>query len=135
MEEVITVAKDDDMNKQFEDLRKQFETTPPKYIGDYKRRGWAENIFKKMSNNSVEVEENGTTMSEAILQANDGTFYPAFISLTPLGDIGVYFIIEGTSKDEYNLVPYELIRNYLGKTDEQLLPFQYTLLTEVEDIE
>ncbi|RDU37566.1 hypothetical protein DRW41_06920 [Neobacillus piezotolerans] len=115
------------------ELLEELKENPPKIIGGYKKQGWAVKSLDKISNDPVEKEEDGTIMAKAVLESSDLSYYPAFLHLHPKkkGQIlGVYFIAE--SKDQYDLIPFELAKEFIDKSDGELLPFRYRTIEKVE---
>ncbi|WP_419882309.1 hypothetical protein ACN6MY_00300 [Peribacillus sp. B-H-3] len=123
----------DNNQNQINHLKEQLKNTPPKIIGGYKKPGWALKVLDKISNDAVETEPDGKITAKGILEAKDKTYYPAFLTLdmSSSGQIaGVYFISE--TSDQFELLPFELIREFIGKTDSDLLPFKYRTLEKIE---
>ncbi|MDZ5471917.1 hypothetical protein SM124_09170 [Bacillus sp. 31A1R] len=115
------------------DLLKQLKENPPKVIGGYKRQGWAVKILDSMSNDSVEQEEDRIVTAKAVIEANDKTYYPAFLTLDLNKNgqiIGAYFVTE--DDEHYNLIPFEIIKDYINKTEAELLPFKYRTLEKID---
>jgi hypothetical protein len=103
----------------------------PKIIGDYKKQGWAKKVLEKIDNPSVEKEEDGVVSAKAVLLSDEGTYYPAFLSISIKDEgkiMGVYFISE--DKEAYSLIPFELTSNSLDHS--KLLPFKYRTLEKIE---
>lgn len=96
-----------------------------KIIGGYKRKKWAERVFDKMS---IVMEEDGELIKKGLLSAQDSTYFPVFLAFETGKETlkGVYFISE--SEDQYNLIPYELAKEFLTKKAEELEPFSYELV-------
>lgn len=120
-------------NKQFSELKKQFEVDPPKIIGGYKRQVWAQKVLDKIENDDIEKEPKGLISAKAILEAKNGTFYPAFLLLDTKksGKIqDAFFITE--DKEQFNLIPLELALQYSGKEDGDLMPFRYRTLSKIK---
>ncbi|WML46119.1 hypothetical protein [Neobacillus sp. PS3-40] len=119
-----------------EELLKQFEQSPPKIIGGYKKQGWAIKVLDKTGNEAVEVEEDGTVTAKAVLESSDNSYYPAFIHIDvkQKGQIvGVYFISE--KKDQFDLIPFELAKEFIEKEEKDLIPFKYRTLEKIENDE
>ncbi|NRD77325.1 hypothetical protein HPT25_07410 [Bacillus sp. BRMEA1] len=111
----------------------QLSAHPPKIIGGYKKPGWAVKTLEKISNESVEVEEDGTVTAKAVLLAADQTYYPAFLSLDKDSGrkiIGAYLIAE--QDEEYILIPFEIAKDFLQKEESELTPFRYRTLEKIE---
>ncbi|MBM7690856.1 hypothetical protein JOC77_000259 [Peribacillus deserti] len=123
-----------DTQNQNKDLLEQLKNNPPKIIGGYKKPGWALKVLDKISNDSVEHEPDGSTVTaKAILEAKDETYYPAFITLdmTNKGQIaGAYFISE--SDEEFELLPFEIAKAFIKKEEAELTPFKYRTLEQIE---
>lgn len=122
------------MNKesQFINLMESLKKCPPKVIGGYKRQGWAVKVLDNISNGNVEKEGDGSVIAKAVLQAKDQTYYPAFLTLdlTKKGQItGAYFISD--NKEQYDLIPFEIAKHFLNKTEQELLPFKYRTLVQI----
>ncbi|MFB6469533.1 hypothetical protein ACE38V_22630 [Cytobacillus sp. Hz8] len=118
---------------QTNDLLEQFKEKPPKVIGGYKKQGWAVKVLENISNESIEFEENDTVTAKSILLANNETYYPAFLTLDLKNQgqmIGAYLISE--DDDQYNLIPFEIAKDFLNKTDKELLPLKYRTLEKIE---
>lgn len=115
------------------DILDALNANPPKIIGGYKRPGWAVKTLENISNDAVEVEEDGTITAKAVLMAADETYYPAFLTLNMKNGgnvIGSYLISEG--EETYNLIPFEMARSFIKKKDEELIPFRYRTLEKIE---
>jgi hypothetical protein len=111
----------------------QLATNPPKIIGSYKKSGWAIKVLDKISNDSIEREPDGNITAKAILLAADDTYYPAFLTLDMRNNgeiMGAYFIAE--NKDEFQLIPFELAKEFIPKEDTELTPFRYRTLEKIE---
>lgn len=111
----------------------QLDANPPKIIGGYKRAGWAVKILENISNESVEKEDAGKITAKAVLQAADQTYYPSFLTLDLENEgkiLGAYLISE--NEEVYQLIPFEIARNYIKKADEDLTPFRYRTLDKIE---
>jgi hypothetical protein len=115
------------------DLLKQLEKNPPKLIGGYKKQGWAVKTLEKISNDDIEEEGNGLITAKAVLEAKDGTYYPAFLTLNLAEKgkvVGLYLIAE--NKEQFDLIPFELAKPFLNKSENDLLPFRYRTLAKIE---
>lgn len=115
------------------ELLEQLKANPPKIIGGYKKQGWAVKALDKIINDAIEIEEDGTITAKAVLESSDLSYYPAFINvdLKNKGQIlEVYFIAE--SKDQYDLIPFELAKEFIDKKDGDLLPFKYRTIEKIE---
>nr|WP_035322287.1 hypothetical protein [Peribacillus kribbensis] len=103
-------------------------------IWGYKKAGWALKVLDKISNDSVEHEPDGSAVTaKAILEASDQTYYPAFLTLdlTNHGQIaGAYFISE--KEDQFELLPFEVAKEFIKKDESELLPFRYRTLEQIE---
>lgn len=118
---------------QTKELLEQFNENPPKVIGGYKKQGWAVKVLENISNESIEVEEDGTVTAKSILVANDETYYPAFLTLDMKNNgqvIGAYLISE--EEDQFILIPFEIAKEFLNKSEEELLPIKYRTLEKIE---
>jgi hypothetical protein len=115
------------------EILNQLMANPPKIIGGYKKAGWAVKTLEKISNEPIEMESDGTVTAMAVLLAADQTYYPAFLTLD-LKDsgkiVGVYLITE--NKEEYNLIPYEIAKEFVHKEELELIPFRYRTLEKIE---
>lgn len=115
------------------ELLEKLQKNPPKVIGGYKRQGWAVKALDNTSNESVEVEEDGIVTAKAVLEANDKTYYPAFLTLDLNNSgqvIGAYLITE--TEEQFELIPFEIIKDFINKTEAELLPFKYRTLEKIE---
>jgi hypothetical protein len=111
----------------------KLSANPPKIIGGYKKSGWAVKILGNITNESVEIEPDGTVTAKAVLLAADQTYYPAFLTLDIENGgkiIGSYLIAE--NKEEYILIPFEIARDFIHKKDSELTPFRYRTLEKIE---
>ena len=119
--------------KKESDIFIQLAANPPKVIGGYKKSGWAIKTLDKISNDSVEIEPDGNITAKTILLAADETYYPAFLTLD-MGNqgkiVGVYLVAE--NKEEFNLIPFEIAKDFLNKEDVELTPFRYRTLEKIE---
>lgn len=116
-----------------EQIKQQLRENPPKIIGGYKRQVWAQKALDKTANENIEKEPNGFVTAKAILEANDGSFYPAFllIDIKKNGKIkDAFFLSE--DKDQYDLIPLELAMEVVDKEPNQLLPFKYRTLEKIK---
>ncbi|WP_409299388.1 hypothetical protein V1498_20195 [Peribacillus sp. SCS-26] len=120
-----------DQNK---DLLEQLKAHPPKIIGGYKKPGWALKVLDKISNDAAEYEaDRSAVTAKAILEAADGTYYPAFLTLdlNNGGQIaGAYFISE--KNEQFELLPFELAKEFIPKEESGLTPFKYRTLEQIE---
>ncbi|WP_059171903.1 hypothetical protein [Bacillus sp. FJAT-27445] len=115
------------------ELLEQLKANPPKIIGGYKKQGWAVKVLDKIINDAVEKEEDGTISAKAVLESTDLSYYPAFLHLDPKSKgqiLGVYLIAE--NKDQYDLIPFELAKEFIDKTEGDLLPFKYRTIEKIE---
>ncbi|WP_100374085.1 hypothetical protein [Bacillus sp. FJAT-45037] len=98
-----------------------------KIIGEYKSKAWAIKVFEKMELNE---DSDGEVLVKAIFESSNNLFYPGFLAYAEV-DLdtlkGVYMISE--SDDQFNLIPYELAKDYLKKDATTLEPFTYTTLS------
>lgn len=120
------------MNNQNE-LIEQLAANPPKIIGGYKKSGWATKVLDKISNDSIEKENDGNITAKAILLAADETYYPAFLTLDMQNNgkiLGAYFIAE--DKEEFQLIPFEIAKEFISKGESELTPFRYRTLEKIE---
>lgn len=118
---------------QTKDLLEQLKENPPKVIGGYKKQGWAVKVLENISNETIEFEEDGTVTAKSILLANDETYYPAFLTLDMENKgqvIGAYLISE--EENQFILIPFEIAKDFLNKSDEELLPLKYRTLEKIE---
>jgi hypothetical protein len=118
------------------ELLEQYKKNPPKIIGGYKKQGWAVKTLEKIDNIAVEHEEDGTITAKAVLEANDHSYYPAFLHLDIKNHgqiIGAYFISEG--KEQFDLIPFEIAQKYIEKEEKELTPFKYRTLEKIEEDE
>lgn len=118
---------------QLNELLNQLAANPPKIIGGYKKSGWAMKILDKIENDSVEFEPDGNITAKGILLAADETYYPAFLTLDMQSNgkvIGAYFITENT--DEFQLLPFEIAKEYMEKEESSLTPFRYRTIEKIE---
>ncbi|MDP4085834.1 MAG: hypothetical protein Q8934_14605 [Bacillota bacterium] len=115
------------------DLLNLIASNPPKIIGGYKKSGWAVKVLDKISNDPVEVEQDGNITAKAVLLAADETYYPSFLTLDMRHNgkvIGAYLIAE--SKDEFQLIPFEMAKEYMEKDESKLVPFRYRTIEKVD---
>jgi hypothetical protein len=121
-------------HKNQNDLLNQFAANPLKVIGGYKKPGWAMKILDKISNDSIEVEQDGNITAKAILLAADESYYPAFLTLDMQNNgkiIGAYLIAE--NKEEFNLIPFEIAKEYINKKETELTPFRYRTIEKIKE--
>ena len=81
---------------------------------------------------AITVEEDQTITAMAVIKSKDNSFYPAFLHLDPQkgGQIlGVYFIAE--KEEQFDLIPFEVAKEFLNKSEEELLPLQYRTLEKI----
>jgi hypothetical protein len=116
-----------------DEIRKQFEKEPPKIIGGYKRQVWAQKALDKTANDNIEKEPKGFLSAKAILEAKDGTFYPAFLLIDSKksGKIQDAFFLSEV-KDQFNLIPLELALEYVDKDSGDMMPFRYRTLEQIK---
>ncbi|MGA5690550.1 hypothetical protein [Cytobacillus pseudoceanisediminis] len=122
-----------EQSKEMHELLSQLQEKPPKIIGGYKKQGWAGKILEKISNDPIEKEEDGTITAKAILEAKNNTYYPSFlnIDLSQKGKVsGIYFIAE--NEDQFDLIPFEIGKEFLKITEDELLPLKYKTLEKIE---
>lgn len=115
------------------DILNQLAANPPKVIGGYKKTGWAVKVLDKISNDTIETEPDGNITAKAILLAADESHYPAFLTLDMKSGakiIGVYLIAE--NKELFNLIPFEIARDFIDKKDSELTPFRYRTLEKID---
>ncbi|MED3549858.1 hypothetical protein [Cytobacillus praedii] len=120
-------------SNDMEQVKKQFEKDPPKIIGGYKRQGWAQKALDKTENEDIEQEKKGFITAKAILEAKDGSYYPAFllIDTKKSGRIkDAFFLSE--AQEQFNLIPLELALEYMDKDTSDLMPFRYRTLGKVK---
>ena len=120
------------MNEQ-EKVIAKYKEDPPKIIGGYKRQGWAIKVLDKIENEAVEAEEDGSITAKAVLESNDKCYYPAFLNLDleHKGQIiGAYFIAE--DKDQFDLIPFEIAKEFIEKEEKDLIPFKYRTLEKID---
>ncbi|KFL15841.1 hypothetical protein GT94_13800 [Geobacillus stearothermophilus] len=114
-------------------LLEQLRKNPPKLVGGYKKQGWAIKVLERIANPDVEDEGDGRVTAKAVLRAQDGTYYPAFltIDLHQQGRVvGVYFIAE--NKEQFDLIPFEWAKEFLGKPEQAIIPFRYRTLSKID---
>ncbi|GAB6891169.1 hypothetical protein NSQ51_15080 [Geobacillus sp. FSL K6-0789] len=114
-------------------LLEQLRKNPPKLVGGYKKQGWAIKVLERIANPDVEDEGDGLVTAKAVLWAQDGTYYPAFltIDLNQQGRVvGVYFIAE--NKEQFDLIPFEWAKEFLGKPEQAIIPFRYRTLSKID---
>ena len=120
-------------SSKFDHIKKQFEKDPPKIIGGYKRQGWAQKTLDKIENADIEQEPKGFVTAKAILEANDGSYYPAFllIDTKKSGKIkDAFFLSE--EQEQFNLIPLELALEFIDKEANDLMPFRYRTLGKIK---
>lgn len=116
-----------------EKILEQFKDSPPKIIGGYKKQGWAVKVLDKIENDAVEYEDDQTAMAKAVMESSDHSYYPAFLHLDLANNgmiIGAYFISE--TKEQFELIPFELAKEFIDKAEEDLIPFKYRTLEKIE---
>jgi hypothetical protein len=122
-----------EQSNELKELIAQLKENPPKIIGSYKKQGWAIKTLDKIGNESVEVEEDGTVTAKAVLESKDESYFPAFLHLDIHNKgqiIGVYLVAE--NEDQFDLIPFEIAKEFLGKDINQLTPFKYRTLEKIE---
>lgn len=120
------------IQEQTNSLLEKLQENPPKIIGGYKKQGWAVKTLDKISNPAVEEEKNNLITAKAVLMAHDETFYPAFLTLDLKKQgqiIGAYFISE--TEDQFELIPFEVAKNFTKKPESELIPFKYRTLEQI----
>lgn len=120
-------------SEELKNILEQLKENPPKIIGGYKKQGWAAKVLDKVSNEPIENEDDGTITAMAILEANDQTYFPAFLNLDiqKKGQIiGVYMIAE--DEEQFSLIPFEIAQEFISKKDKELLPFKYRTLEKID---
>ncbi|EIJ80479.1 hypothetical protein PB1_08967 [Bacillus methanolicus PB1] len=120
-------------SNDLKDIIEQLKKNPPKIIGGYKKQGWAVKVLEKISNDAVEQEEDGTVTAKAVLEAKDATYFPAFLHLDLMKKgqiIGAYFISENDR--QFDLIPFEIAKEFMNKKEEDLVPFKYRTLEKIE---
>ncbi|MBS4190219.1 hypothetical protein KHA94_08390 [Bacillus sp. FJAT-49705] len=118
---------------KYDQIKKQFEKEPPKIIGGYKRQGWAQKTLDKTANDDIEQEPKGFVTAKAILEANDGSYYPAFllIDTKKSGKVkDAFFISE--AEDQFHLIPLQLALEFIEKEASDLMPFRYKTLGKIK---
>lgn len=118
---------------QIDSLIENFKKHPPKIIGGYKKSGWALKVLEKISNEATETEMDGTITAKAILEAKDLTYYPAFLTIDKNKNgqiLGAYLLSE--KAEQFELLPFEMVKEFLGKPEEELTPFRYRTLEKIE---
>ncbi|WNS75126.1 hypothetical protein RRV45_19955 [Bacillus sp. DTU_2020_1000418_1_SI_GHA_SEK_038] len=120
-------------SSEYDQIRKQFEKNPPKIIGGYKRQGWAQKTLDKTANDDIEQEPKGFVTAKAILEANDGSYYPAFllIDTKKSGKIKDAFFLSEV-EDQFHLIPLELALEFIDKDASELMPFRYRTLVKIK---
>lgn len=119
--------------KGLDEILEQFKENPPKIIGGYKKQGWAVKALEKIENDAVEYEEDGTVTAKAVLESHDESYYPAFLHLDIKEQgqiIGAYFISE--TKDQFDLIPFEIAKEFIDKEEKDLIPFKYRTLEKIK---
>jgi hypothetical protein len=115
------------------ELLEQYKENPPKIIGGYKKQGWAVKALEKIDNEAVEHEPDGTITVKVVLEANDKSYYPAFLHLDIKNKgmiIGAYLITEG--KEQFDLIPFEIAQAFMEKEEKNLIPFKYRTIEKVD---
>ncbi|MFT4414451.1 hypothetical protein ACLM5H_11380 [Fredinandcohnia humi] len=115
------------------EVEKTLKDNPPKIIGDYKKQGWALKALEKTSNEDIEKEANGKVTAKAVLEAKDGTYYPAFLLLDIKKSgkiIDCFFLAE--SNDHFDLIPLQLAQEFFGKDSSEVMPFKYRTLAQIK---
>lgn len=118
--------------QELKSIIESLKNTPPKIIGGYKKQGWAIKVLDKTSNESIEAESD-TITAKAVLEASDGTYYPAFLTLDMNNNgqfAGAYLLAE--DEDQFNLIPYEIAKEFVQKPESDLIPFKYRTLEKIE---
>ena len=123
------------MNNQTQtnDLLEKLQENPPKIIGGYKKQGWAVKTLDKISNPAVEIEDDNMVTAKAVLQANDETYYPAFLTLSLENSgqiVGAYFISE--QEEQFELIPFEVAIPFTKKSENELIPFKYRTIEKID---
>lgn len=116
-----------DVKEIIENLKKN----PPKFIGGYKKQGWAIKVLDKIMDELLEEDQEVVTV-KAVLEAKDGTYYPAFLSLDMKnkGQIaGIYLLAE--EEEQFNLIPFEIAKELMAKPENELVPFKYRTLEKL----
>ncbi|WP_163099349.1 hypothetical protein [Peribacillus alkalitolerans] len=113
------------------EIIENLQQNPPKFIGGYKKQGWAIKALEKISDEEVEESTDNVTV-KGILEAKDGSFYPAFLTLdlTQKGLVsGIYLLAE--DEDQFNLIPFEIAKEVMDKSEGDLIPFKYRTMEPV----
>lgn len=115
--------------KHKEDL-KELEKKPPEIIGGFKKRIEAYRLLKSIPNPERE-EEDGMVFCKGIVQANDGTFYPVFLTIaTPGGELwDSGFIAENYEE----VISQDLIFPFIKKNQDEIFPYEYQALSHIEE--
>jgi hypothetical protein len=120
-------------NQELKTIIEGFKQNPPKIIGGYKKQGWAVKVLEKIENENIEQEEDGTITAKAIVEASDETYYPTFLTIDIKSGgqiIGAYFISE--KSDQFELIPFEIAKEFMNKEEKELLPFKYKSLEKID---
>jgi len=105
---------------------------PPIIIGGFSKRIDALQVLNSLGNDEVEEIEDGFILAKGIIKFNDGTYYPAFltISLSDGGELWEeHFVVE--NYDE--LISGGFAKPYLNKSNEQIYPYEYETLSYLEE--
>lgn len=116
------------------EIRQLYPNSNPKILGGYKSEGWAKRILNKMSNPAVEFEAKNIALAKAIVKIQNGSFYPAFLSIdiSKRGLItGAYFVSE--RKDQFDLLPLDIAFQFIRLPEEEFFPLRYKTLVRIED--
>ncbi len=120
-------------NTKINEVTSNLKENPPTIIGGYKRQGWAVKALEKTSNADLEIEKGGLVTAKAILEAKDGTFYPAFLTLNTKQKgqiVDAFFLSE--NDDQFDLIPLQIAQDFIGKDPSDLMPFRYKTLEKIE---
>jgi hypothetical protein len=113
-------------------IRKELSANPPVIVGGFQRRIEAYRIIRSVPEPTIYDFGDGFLSAKAIVQAKDGTFYPAFCSIDKSsgGELwGVEYIRQGSS----DTVSDSFIFPYINKPEDEMYPIEYETLQTIED--
>lgn len=112
-------------------IKIELDKKPPRIIGGFKRKIDAYRAIERISNpDRVELED-GMVHVKGILKANDKSYYPAFFTIAIPG--GEHWETEFIPSNKEELIPQHLVFPYIGKTEEEIFPYEYETLAHIED--
>lgn len=121
-----------EMQKEDAKFAKQFKGKSPIIVGGFSQRIDAYIYLRSIKKKSVELIEGDFISAKAILNANDGTFYPVFcvIDISSGGELwDSQFIAEN-----YDInIPQNFILPFIGKNKDQIFPYKYETLSVIEE--